>query len=347
MKKTLIAASIAALATAGSAQAVELYKSDTASFSTYGKLQLELQNFDGENNVQNNGSRLGFSGTQTLDSGLEAFANFEFRFNPGARNSSDVAGEIASLDLKGEDHFDIRNSYFGVRGGFGSIQAGNFDSITYQYVTGIADVMENAGYASLDGGAQNGQGHTIGYESPELLGGLTLALGVKHYSSSDSANNPVFNSTSGDEIWNVQVAAAYAITDELKVSVAYDQNNGDGGYLAAAVDAGHYQLNSDEPIMAVGVTYTTDLFNAGFVFEKEDDMQIINLVGGFNYGAGSIYGVVALLDDGDDSGVDFALGTNYNLASNFYVYGEVAMGNDKMSAIGDLSIVTLGASYGW
>lgn len=341
MKKTLIAVSIAALATAGSAQAVELYKSDTASFSTYGKLQLELQNFDGENNVQNNGSRFGFSGTQALDSGLEAFANVEFRFNPGARNSSDIAAAA------GEDHFDIRNSFFGVRGDFGSIQAGNFDSITYQYVTGIADVMENAGYSSLDAGAQNGQGHTIAYESPELFGGLTLALGVKHYSSSKSANNPVFDSTSGDEVWNIQVAAAYAITDELKVSVAYDQNDGKGGYVAGALGVGHFTTNSDEPIMAAGVTYATDLFNAGLVFEKEDDMQVINLVGGFNFGAGSVYGLVAFLDDGVDTGVDFALGTNYNLGSNFYVYGEVAQGNDKATGIGDLAVVTLGASYSW
>lgn len=340
MKKTLIAASIAALA-AGSVQAVELYSSDTATFSTYGKLQLELQNADGENNVQNNGSRFGFSGTQQLNGGLEGFANFEFRFNPGARNSSDIA------EAAGEDHLDIRNSYFGVRGAFGSVQAGNFDSITYQYVTGIADILENVGYTSVDGGAQNGQGHTIAYESPELFGGLTLALGVKHYSSAESANNPVFNSTSGDEVWNVQVAAAYAITNELKVSVAYDQNNGDGGYAAAGLGVGHYTLNSDEPIIAAGLTYTTDLFNAGFVFEKEDEQQVINLVGGYNYGAGSIYGVVAFLDDGDETGLDLALGTNYNLADNFYVYGEFAQGNDKVTGIGDYSVITLGASYNW
>src|SRR5690554_1272597 len=135
MKKTLIAASIAALAATSANAAVKIYESETGSLSSYGKVQLELQNYDGENNIQNNSSRLGFSGDTKLDNGLTAFTNFEFRFEPGVESDTDMV---------------VRNSYLGVKGDFGSIKAGNFDSITYTMVTEQADIMETVGYRSLD-----------------------------------------------------------------------------------------------------------------------------------------------------------------------------------------------------
>ncbi|MFK7159544.1 porin [Marinospirillum sp. MEB164] len=340
MKKTLIAASIAALA-AGSAQAVTLYESETGSFSTYGKIQLELMNYDGENNIQNNGSRFGFSADRQLNHGLEGFANVEFRFNPGVRHDSNVAVAI------GEEHMAVRNSYLGVRGGFGSVMAGNFDSLTYSFVTSQADIMENLGFTSVDGGGRNGQGHTIAYLSPEFSG-FTFGLAAKHYSSDESQNNDALNSASGDEVFNFQVAAAYQATPELRFAVAYDMNDGDGGYAA-------FGANNDEAVMAISANYATDLFNVGLVFESHDKAaleQVINLTAGYNYGAGSIYGVVAFLDDGDDTGVDFALGANYNLGEGFLVYGEFALGNDDVSAIKDAdgdgtAAVTVGAAYRW
>lgn len=324
MKKTLIAASIAALATAGSAQAVELYKSDTASFSTYGKLQLELQNFDGENNIQNQGSRFGFSGTQALDSGLEAFANFEFRFQPGLENDTDMT---------------VRDSYFGVRGELGSIKAGNFDSVVYSKVTGIADVMENVGYRSLDAGENNARATALAIESAEM-GGLQFAVGIKHYASDKSAYagaGAPLESSDGGEQWNLQFAATYALTDELVLAFGVDQNNEDGNAAG----------NGKDPIIAFGATYGTDAFSAGAVVESNDKDMIFNLVGSFNYGAGDVYGIVSFRDDDVTSGVDFGLGANYSMASNFYVYGEFAQGNKKNSDIGDLAVVTLGASYSW
>src|SRR5690554_3678414 len=171
MKKTLIAASIAALATTSANAAVKIYESETGSLSSYGKVQLELQNYDGENNIQNQGSRLGFSGDTKLDNGLTAFTNFEFRFNPGVQN---------------DDEWTVRNSYLGVKGDFGSVKAGNFDSIVYTMVTEQADIMENKGYRSLDKGENNSRGTAIAYETNDISG-FKFGLGIKHYASDDSA----------------------------------------------------------------------------------------------------------------------------------------------------------------
>ena len=354
MKKTLIAASIAALATGTAQASTTLYESETASFSTYGKLQLELQNFDGENHIQNNGTRLGFSADRQLNHGLEGFANFEFRFNPGVAHNSEtqIANTLAGLDDDTDlDHMTIRYSYLGVRGDFGSVKAGNFDSLTYTFVTSQADIMESLGYTSVDASDRNAHGHTLAYVSPEISG-FTFGLAAKHYSSDKSKNNAALNSASGDEVFNFQVAASYQATPELRFAAAFDMNDGDGGYF---LDGSGDGQNNDEMIFAVAANYETDEFFAGVVYENHDKAafeQIINLTAGYHYGAGSVYALIAFLDNGDDTGVDFGLGANYNLGSGVHVYGEFAMGNDDASSIKDsegkgTQAVTLGAAFTW
>lgn len=338
MKKTLIAASIAALAATSANAAVKIYESETGSLSSYGKVQLELQNYDGENNIQNNGSRLGFAGDTKLDNGLTAFTNFEFRFQPGVQNNVKAAAADGG-------EWTVRNSYLGVKGDFGSIKAGNFDSITYTMVTEQADIMENAGYRSLDGGDVNARGTAIAYETNDISG-FKFGLGIKHYASKDSAygngtvpaSGSILASNDGKEQWNLQLGATYQLNDELSFGLAFDQNNEDGNPGA----------NGKDPIIAASAMYATDLFGAGVVVESNDDAMVANLTGSVNYGAGDVYALVSFVDDGNETGVDFGLGANYKLAKNFVTYGEVAVGNDKDAlTLGDLSIVTLGAAYKW
>ncbi len=342
MKKTLIAASIAALAATSANAAVKIYESETGSLSSYGKVQLELQNFDGENNIQNQGSRLGFAGETKLDNGMTAFTNFEFRFNPGVQNNiKDAAAD------GGE--WTTRNSYLGVKGDFGSIKAGNFDSITYTMVTEQADIMENAGYRTLDGGDVNSRGTAIAYETNDISG-FKFGVGIKHYASDDSEYGTKtgsqtaskLTSGSGDEEWNIQLGATYQLNDELSFGLAFDQNNEDGNPSAA-------QANGDiDPIIAASVNYATDAFGAGLVLENSGDWMVANLTGSMNYGAGDVYALVSFVDDGNETGVDFGLGVNYEMAKNFVTYGEVAVGNDKDAlTLGDLSVVTVGAAYKW
>lgn len=342
MKKTLIAASIAALAATSANAAVKIYESETGSLSSYGKVQLELQNFDGENNIQNQGSRLGFAGETQLDNGMTAFTNFEFRFNPGVQNNiKDAAAD------GGE--WTTRNSYLGVKGDFGSIKAGNFDSITYTMVTEQADIMENAGYRTLDGGDVNSRGTAIAYETNDISG-FKFGVGIKHYASDDSEYGTKtgsqtaskLTSGSGDEEWNIQLGATYQLNDELSFGLAFDQNNEDGNPSAA-------QANGDiDPIIAASVNYATDAFGAGLVLENSGDWMVANLTGSMNYGAGDVYALVSFVDDGNETGVDFGLGVNYEMAKNFVTYGEVAVGNDKDAlTLGDLSVVTVGAAYKW
>lgn len=331
MKKTLIAASIAALAATSANAAVKLYESETGSFSSYGRIQLELENYDGENTIQNQGSRLGFSGDTKLDNGMTAFTNFEFRFQPGLRNDTKM---------------NVRNSYLGVKGDFGSIKAGNIDSIVYSMVTEQADIFENEGYRSLDGGENNSRATSIVYETNDL-NGFKVAANIKHYASDESEYRTEGKGTpqtsgSGDEEWNLQLGVSYQLNDELSFALAFDQNNEDGNPDVGVV-------GDADPVIAARVNYATDAFGAGLVLENSGDYMVANLTGSVNYGAGDVYALVSFMDNDDESGVDFGLGANYKLAKTFHVYGEVAVGNDKVTdpGVGDLSVVTLGAAYKW
>lgn len=376
MKKTLIAASIAALAATSANAAVKLYESETGSFSSYGKVQLELQNYDGENNIQNQGSRLGFSGETKLDNGLTAFTNFEFRFQPGVQNNvskstasgkldasaAPAAGDTVDVDVEGEGEWTVRNSYLGVKGDFGSVKAGNFDSITYSMVTSQADIMENVGYRSLDTGNVNSRGTAIAYETNDISG-FKFGLGIKHYASEDTdydakGTGSILGSKDGKEQWNLQLGATYQLNDEVKFGLAIDQNNKKGNPKHS------YDTNDADPIIAVSALYETEQFGAGLVVEQTKDIIVTNLTGSYNYGAGDVYALVSFADVGDksvkgfggkdDSGVDFGLGVNYKLAKTFHVYGEVAVGNKKVSEIQKTdgsgkgaTAVTVGAAYKW
>ena len=348
MKKTLIAASIAALAATSANAAVKIYESETGSLSSYGKIQLELENYDGENTIQNQGSRLGFSGDTKLDNGLTAFTNFEFRFQPGLENDTEMK---------------VRNSYLGVKGDFGSIKAGNIDSIVYSMVTEQADIFENVGYKSLDEGKNNSRATSIVYETNDL-NGFKVAANIKHYASKDSqygdgvtpTQGPL-TSADGDEQWNLQLGVSYQLNEELRFALAVDQNNEDGNPSDVA---GGVAGNAD-PIIAASVNYATDLFSTGLVLESSDDLIVANLTGSYNYGAGDVYALVSFADDDDDNGVDFGLGVNYKMDKAFMVYGEVAVGNDDVSGIRKFTntsgkwekdgeaatAVTVGAAYKW
>ncbi|NCB09480.1 MAG: glycoside hydrolase family 15 protein, partial [Bacteroidia bacterium] len=80
-----------------------------------------------------------------------------------------------------------------------------------------ADIMENAGYRSLDTGSVNSRGTAIAYETNDISG-FKLGLGIKHYASDDSAygtgtgtpSASKLTSGTGDEVWNIQAAVTYS-----------------------------------------------------------------------------------------------------------------------------------------
>lgn len=319
-----LALTASALTLASAAQAsVTLYESDKGKFSTYGLLQFDVEVNDGKGKFQDQGSRIGFSGERNLNHNLTGFANVELRYEGHERNESEI---------------EVRDTYFGLRGDFGELKLGNFDSVVYDLVTAQADIMENVGWRSFIEDSTHAQGRSLAYTLPELADGLVIALAAKYYSEEDSVNEK--------QQINFQFAANYSLTEEFSLGFGIDQNN---------KNADPENVNSKgktKPIIAVSGLYATDDFHLGLVAEQSDKMVSANFSAGVNYGAGEVYFLAAFQDDDNEKGTDVGLGINYELDEDFWVYAEAARGNSKNSEIQDdrgkaTNVVTLGAAYKW
>jgi len=318
MKKTLIASAVVATLAAGSAQAATLYESEDGAtkVDNYGRINLMLENDDGDNEIADNGSRIGFRASDQINDNLKAFARAEFRFEADDRDSRDSARGVFQ---------DLRNTYLGVQGDFGKVTIGNFDSIYFQSVSHVMDLFENAGFRALNSGSENARGDTLAFETADL-GGMEFGVAAKHYAIGDTA--------SGDEEWNLMAYGQFSLVENLTLAVAFDQNNEDA-------DGG------EDPIIGASASYEMNELTASVLFETSGDLMHIAAGGSYTYGPGDVYGLVSMLDDGDESGLDIAVGANYKLSRAFRTYGEFAMGNDKVSSVGDKNIITLGARYDW
>ena len=117
MNKKIVAAAVAAglALPMASAQAAEVVDKK---LEVYGKLHLSLDSIDGATpaddkyELNSNASRLGFKGAIPLDAGLTGTYKFET--------------EVAVED--GTTEFATRNTYLGLKGGFGEVRLGRHDS---------------------------------------------------------------------------------------------------------------------------------------------------------------------------------------------------------------------------
>ncbi|MBE0505710.1 MAG: porin [Marinospirillum sp.] len=319
MKKTLLASAVAATLAATSVQAATIAQTDTAKVDMYGRINLMLENNDGDNAIKNNTSRIGFRASDKINEDLTAFARAEFRFSADERQESKNGDPVFN---------DLRNTYVGLQGGFGKVTVGNFDSLYYQAVSNVADLFENKGFRALNKGDSNARGDTIAFETADL-GGMQFGLSAKHAPETDAS----------DEAFGLQAYGQFTMVDNLTLAIAFDQN-------IEELDGG---ADSD-PIIGASATYKMDALKASLLIESSGDFMHIAAGGSYTYGPGDVYGLVSMMDDGNESGLDLAIGANYKLSRAFRTYGEFAMGNDKNNedyTLGDKSVMTVGMRYDW
>ncbi|HET7866447.1 MAG TPA: porin, partial [Burkholderiaceae bacterium] len=136
MKRSLLIAALSTLA-AGSALA-------QSSVTVYGRFNTSIENQDDGTNdkwlMRNNGSRLGFRGTEDLGGGLKAGFTLEHRFNSdnGASTNGTAfwggAGE-SSVNLSGK---------------FGMVKAGHYTSEAYFATSDVTDLLNHGTGTSAD-----------------------------------------------------------------------------------------------------------------------------------------------------------------------------------------------------
>lgn len=270
MKKSLIALAIAGTFAAPAFAA-------SSNVDVYGTVRMSVDHVSAGNapvsvaNVSNDGwkivdqtSRIGFKGTEDLGGGLKAVWQIEQQI------SSETAGAFGAQDM--------RNTFVGLSGGFGTALIGRHDT-PYKLV-GSADLFADTSADSQKNttgiigrnGFDNRASNTVAYVSPDFSGFHFAAAVIP-------GEENVGLSTSGTAAANEAASNARGLMDSyslagiykngpLNVGLGYEKFGGKTGDAQAsittdaAIDA--YKLN---------VGYAFGDIKVGYTFERSDDQR--------------------------------------------------------------------------
>jgi predicted porin len=349
MKKFASAlAAAAALGAAANAQAVTFQIDDQTEFTVYGNVQItyyqqEVSTASGVESVSDvadNGTTIGVAGEHRLNNGLTGYFKIE-------------EDGYDAVDDGSTDNF-TDEAYVGVKGDFGAIQFGRNDSLYDDTIGDYWDYMEV--FTPTSPGVETMQ-RALQYTSPDF-GGFSFGLEAQINGDADEATfnattNEVVGDVNGDDAGISLAAALTYSAGDLVVEAAIDQR---ANSFVDDVNTGNPN-HLDNPIYGIAVGYALGdvTLTAGYqIDDREEDeggsIDVASVGARFDYGAGDLYGVFQNVSfdeeqaDGEDSYNEFALGANYSLSDNMYVYVEyVAL--DREDDLGD-SIAT-GVLYGF
>jgi len=332
MKKTLIASAVAAATLSSTAFAMDP-ASDLAerldSMPTlYGNIQLawagETEDDgiteDSFNEFRDNGSTFGIKHDHMINDDLTAFFKAEFHFDADETTDDPNGNNGESL---GEN---LDEAYIGVKGDFGSIQAGTDDTV-YEWV----DIMDMYEYNGIDGElATLKEGDNIQYYSPDMSG---LTVGVTVPVDSDSQ-------------FGGAIAGKYAM-DNIEVVLAYGL-----GREEAAVEAGD--------AFGLGVTVGIDDITLKAAYESKGESSVANVdqdngsdymafMAQYAMGANNFtlaYGVDSFDATGAEDASSIYVQALHNVSDNMYVYLEYLTVTDAGGTKDlDEETLALGATY--
>ncbi|MDP2030451.1 MAG: porin [Thiobacillus sp.] len=339
MKKSLIALAIASAVSAPSFAA-------TSNVDVYGKLNMSFSVLNDEtlsassNQVSSTGSRIGFKGTEDLGSGLAAIWQIESGINLDEQN-----GTWAS-----------RNSFVGLKGGFGTALIGNHDTplkLVGRAVDLFPDTLADSRNVMGVGSDTRGD-NVVAYISPTWTGFSFAAA----YS-----NDPVSAATTAadaDDVSLYNLSATYT-NGGLFLGLGY----GDGDYHEANGLGAQYRL-------AAGFTFG-DFKIVGQYDKLEDDSTTVGtqvgdydawmLGGSYTMGA-MVFKANYMEGESDAATADreqWTIGMDYNLSKRTAVYvlyvdgqnvtlGGGAGSSDQIAGAAvtgddDVSAISLGVSH--
>ncbi len=312
MKKILAAAIVSAFAAPAFAA--------TANVDVYGVLSLSVDSLDDDSdrgtNISSNASRLGFKGAEDLGGALKAIWQIETTLTMDSNNTFGGA----------------RDTFVGLKGGFGTVRLGYFNTPTKQLARKL-DFFNNAIGDTrnlLRSNTNNGAGgntweerfrNGIRYDTPSFSG----LSGSVHYST--QTNTDVANNNDRD---------AYSLgvnyeNGPIFVGAAYQRNNltvGTGDETAWRIGGG----------LTMGDLKLTALYHAASdqAGVNGADRDVWGLGAGYKLGNGLIKGQwyrAEEVDNTNDTGADlFAVGYDYNLSKRTMVYAYYAQTDNDSAA---------------
>lgn len=254
----------------------------------YGKANVSLENASqGDDSalvLQSNASRIGIKGSEKLDdTGLVAFYKFEYET---FIDDGDKSGKT----------FSQRNIYVGLKGNFGGVQAGMFDT-PFKLAQKKVDLFNDlrGDIKNIITNSDNRSANSVSYFTPSTLGGFKANMA---YIASEDPEG----------------------SDAVSLSVAYETN---GFYIAAAMDSG-VESESTDATRLVG-QYNLNSLQLGLLYETEENDNADSTSGwvaSVKYGIDKVslkaqYGSSDIQEEGGES---LSLGIDYKMSKTFKTF---------------------------
>tara|TARA_R110001599_G_scaffold81089_2_gene218942 strand:+ start:419 stop:1363 length:945 start_codon:yes stop_codon:yes gene_type:complete len=300
MKKSIIAIAVSSAALAS----VSVQAAEGSTVDVYGNIQYAYTDADAGSNFEDNGSTIGLKGETKINDDLTAFFKYELEFKADQKADRGVTN--------GYNQSKLDQAFVGLKGNFGKVQVGSFDTI---YNNAIQDGISQFEYLGPTKAGNTSEGDTIAYFSPSMNGfEVQVAAQVKGNNSELATSN-----TDGTSA----MAVVKYSTDLVSVALGYDAR----------------ENTSTDPKATTGLAVTVmpmaNLSVTGKYETTEDTQNVLGLAARYGYGVGDVYASYQNVDPdaaGSNDFNEYATGVTYNLASNIYVYGEVgSFGNASNS----------------
>lgn len=278
MNKKWLSLAVAAALSAPAAAEVKLYGKANVSF------QAVDESGDSYSELVSNASRIGVKGSETINDSLEAIYQFEYEtaVDDGQNSNNET--------------FSQRNIFVGVKGDFGAVIAGHFDT-PLKAAQNKVDLFNDleGDIRNLITVNENRASNQVNYTTPSSIGPVTVSVSVI---SSEQDN----------------------IDDGISASVAFEQN---GLYLAAAVDR-DVEAMDDEAARLVA-QYNFKDFQIGGLYETYDDgfdsYDGFLVSGQYQLNQWAFKAQFGQSDIAEEGGESLSLGADYKLSASTTVFG--------------------------
>jgi predicted porin len=284
----------------------------------YGRLHLSVNQMDNGDtdalNLSSNSSRLGFRGALELSAGLRAFYQIEAGFE-----ADQGGGQLAS-----------RNTFAGVRGAFGALQLGQFDTpvknigskvdLFGDQVGDNGNIIRYGVRGDFSNAFDQREKNMIQYSSPKYAG-LEAQLAY--------STNVTSGSASGDlDEFSYMAVLNYTGVKGLYLALGYQVYGEDvagGGDKANIIRLGAAYQRGGLKVTGL-LQQASDLNNGG------NDIAAYGVGAAYTLGKAVLKAQYYLLDhDAADAGADMvSVGIDYKLAKNFTTYAAYSrIGNES------------------
>ena len=277
MKKKLLALAVGA--------AIAAPVSALANAELYGRINLSIDHVDGPEvlgaapagvtplgvdsgtyQLNSNKSFFGVRGGAELTGGLRGFYQLEFGVN-------------VDEGVTGDDLLFTRNSFVGLESGFGSVQAGRFDTplrVMAAHVDQFRDVRY-ADFSNIVAGDWRAD-NIIQYTSPKIADMLTIAVATVAPEGDDATDSGSVN----NKLFDTLSISAIMEFGDFYAGLGYDKNNygnsGDNGfYISDGVFVGSNIANGDlgdsNDIYRIVAGASIDAFEVGLLLQQAEDVN--------------------------------------------------------------------------